>query len=52
MLIFIRKLMEYHFWIILKIIDKIGQHTYIVWTDSELEEIWEITCLMEKNSCK
>jgi hypothetical protein len=48
MQIFIGNLMQNHFWIILKIIDIIGQPYYIVGTDTEFQERRNITGLMEK----
>ena len=50
MVIFIWNLIQYHFWIsILKIIDLTGKRNFVVITDTEFQDIWKITGLMEKD---
>jgi hypothetical protein len=34
-------LMQFHFCIIVKFIDIIGQHTYIIWIDTEFQDRWK-----------
>jgi hypothetical protein len=41
--------MQLHFWIMLKIIDIIGQGNYIIGTELELQERRKTTVLMGKN---
>ena len=41
--------MQHHVWIVLKIIDIIGQCTNITWTETEFQDRWKITDLMEKD---